>query len=37
MVVALSRGLNCTFCYSIIKGLPILYSEGLIQGRAFFS
>ena len=36
MVVALSRGLNCTFCYSIIKGLPILYLEGLIHGGAYF-
>ena len=36
MVAALSRGLNCTFCYSIIKGLPILYLEGLIHGEAYF-
>ena len=36
MVVALPRGLNCTFCYSIIKGLSISYLEGLIHGGAFF-
>ena len=28
MVVALPRGLNCTFCYSIITALPILFILG---------